>query len=122
MPLPERLESPQENQISRISSREKEPVPERPSKKVSWPHEGELKKIREVSRWMSDEWGTYKNPVWENGKVVEACEWVKKNNVQTSSNPPAKESKIEVSRVEWINNGRNVSDWNRCATGGVLEL
>ena len=22
----------------------------------------------------------------------------------------------------FIDNGRNVSDWNRCATGGVLEL
>ena len=34
---PQRLESPQENQISSISPREKEPVPERPRKKVSWP-------------------------------------------------------------------------------------
>ena len=46
--------------------------------------------------------GKYKNPVWVDGKDVKASEWVKENNVQMPRNPPAKESEIEVLRVNWV--------------------
>ena len=101
---PERLESPQENQISRESSREKEPVPERPKKKVSWPPENDLEKVEEVSKWMSDAWGQYKHRwKWIDGKLVEEG-WVKETEAQTPSNPPAKESEIEVLGADGIHN------------------
>ena len=78
---PPRLELPQKNQNPEASSRENVPVPVRQEKNVRWPQEGEVPQVREVSRWMSDEWGKFKNPVWENGKCVEACEWVKESDI-----------------------------------------
>ena len=36
------------------------------------PQQRDLKKVKEVTRWMSEEWGKFKYPVLENGKVTKA--------------------------------------------------
>ena len=74
VPPPRRFEPPLENQDSSISSRENEPVPERPRKRVSWPPERDLKKVEEVSRYMNDAWGKFlgfqDRWKWSDGKHV----------------------------------------------------
>ena len=88
---PPRLESPHESQILKQPSRENEYLLERPKMKVSWPQEGELKKAKEVSPWIAEAWGRYKDPVRIDGKVVKNSEWVK-------------EPDIEVIGADWIHN------------------
>ena len=87
LPSLESFESPQENQVSSTPSREKEPVHERLKKKVSWPPDSDLEKVEEVSRWMSDAWGKFKDRwKWMDGKFVNEG-WVKETEVQTPIRP-----------------------------------
>ena len=115
---PRHFEPPLENQDSGISSRENEPVPERPRKNVSWPMLGELKKVTEVSRWMNDAWGKFlgfqDKWKWLDGKLVREG-WVNETEVQTPVTPSVKESDIEINGADWIHNVDSQPDYTPSA-------
>ena len=58
---------------------------------------------------MSGEWGKFKHPVLENGKVAKACEWVK-------------ESDIEVTGVDWTHNVDSQPDYTPSAPPEELVM